>query len=163
MAKELHHPDRDQIDLSAVLEALSEPTRRDIVLRLLSDGELPCQASGDFAPKTNLSYHFARLREAGITRTRVLGPYRMISVRVDDLNARFPGLLDAIVTAARAAARSSTRPRRARAPTRNVCRPLPRRPKQLADGTRRLQPAPGRAMISPAAQWFPSYCRAALA
>ena len=106
MAKELHHPDRDQIDLSAVLEALSEPTRRDIVLRLLNDGESPCQASGDFAPKTNLSYHFARLREAGITRTRVLGPYRMISVRVDDLNARFPGLLDAIVAAARAAAQS---------------------------------------------------------
>ncbi len=106
MAKELHHPDRDQIDLSAVLEALSEPTRRDIVRRLLNDGESPCQASSDFAPKTNLSYHLARLREAGITRTRVLGPYRMISVRVDDLNARFPGLLVAIVAAARAAARS---------------------------------------------------------
>jgi DNA-binding transcriptional ArsR family regulator len=106
MAKELHHPERDQIDLSAVLEALSEPTRRDIVLRLLREGESPCQASYDFAPKTNLSYHFARLREAGITRTRVTGPYRMISVRVDDLNARFPGLLDAVVAAVEATARS---------------------------------------------------------
>jgi DNA-binding transcriptional ArsR family regulator len=88
-----------------VLEALSEPTRRDIVLGLLNDGESPCHASCDFAPKTNLSHYFARLREAGITRTRVLGPYRMISVRVDDLNARFPGLLDAIVAAARATAK----------------------------------------------------------
>jgi DNA-binding transcriptional ArsR family regulator len=102
MAKELHHPDRDQIDLSAVLEALSEPTRRDIVLRLLSEGESSCQAFEGFAPKTNLSYHYARLREAGVTRTRIVGPYRMISVRVDDLAARFPGLLDAIVAAARA-------------------------------------------------------------
>jgi DNA-binding transcriptional ArsR family regulator len=103
MAKELHHPDRDQIDLSAVLEALSEPTRRDIVLHLLSDGEAPCGAFDGFAPKTNLSYHLARLREAGVTRTRVVGPYRLISVRVDDLAARFPGLLDAIADAARSA------------------------------------------------------------
>lgn len=102
MAKELHHPKRDQIDLSAVLEALSEPTRRDVVLRLLEAGEAPCQAFDGFAPKTNMSYHYARLREAGVTRTRIVGPYRMISVRVDDLAARFPGLLDAIVAAARA-------------------------------------------------------------
>lgn len=102
MAKELLHPGRDQIELSAVLEALSEPTRRDIVLRLLDEGELPCQSAADFAPKTNLSYHYARLREAGVTRARIVGPYRLISVRVEDLNMRFPGLLDAIVGAARA-------------------------------------------------------------
>jgi DNA-binding transcriptional ArsR family regulator len=104
MARELHHPDRDQIDLSAVLEALSEPVRRDIVLRLLVEGEAPCQIFDSFAPKTNLSYHYARLREAGVTRTRISGPYRMISVRTEDLAARFPGLLEAIVAAARAGA-----------------------------------------------------------
>ena len=104
MAKELHHPDRDQIDLSAVLEALSEPTRREIVMRLIEQGEAPCQAFEGYAPKTNLSYHYARLREAGVTRTRLAGPYRMISVRVDDLAARFPGLLDSIVQATRAKA-----------------------------------------------------------
>ena len=104
MAKELHHPERDQIELSAVLEALSEPTRREIVLRLLEEGEAPCQAFDSTAPKSNLSYHYARLREAGITRTRPVGPYRMISVRIDDLAARFPGLLDAIVLASRAKA-----------------------------------------------------------
>jgi DNA-binding transcriptional ArsR family regulator len=102
MAKEIHHPDRDQIDLSAVLEALSEPTRREIVIRLLEQGEAPCQAFDGYAPKTNLSYHYARLREAGVTRTRLAGPYRMISVRVDDLAARFPGLLDSVVKASRA-------------------------------------------------------------
>ena len=101
MARELRHPDRDQIDLSAVLEALSEPIRRDMVLRLLADGEAPCQALGDFGSKTNLSYHYARLREAGVTNTRIVGPYRMISVRTEDLAVRFPGLLDAIVAAAR--------------------------------------------------------------
>src|SRR5579863_4439923 len=109
MPKELHHPDRDQIDLSAVLEALSEPIRRDIVLRLLTEGEAPCQIFDNYAPKTNLSYHYARLREAGVTRTRIAGPYRMISVRVDDLAQRFPGLLDAIVAANRAAKPESER------------------------------------------------------
>jgi DNA-binding transcriptional ArsR family regulator len=104
MSKEIRHPDREQIDLSAVLEALSEPTRREIVLRLLEQGEAACQAFDGFAPKTNLSYHYARLREAGVTHTRIVGPYRMISVRVDDLAARFPGLLDSIVKASRAKA-----------------------------------------------------------
>jgi len=102
MARELHHPERDQIELSAVLEALSEPTRREIVLRLLEEGEAPCHAFDATAPKSNLSYHYARLREAGVTRTRLVGPYRMISVRVDDLAQRFPGLLAAIVAASRA-------------------------------------------------------------
>ena len=101
MARELYHPDRDSIDLSALLEALSEPIRRDIVLQLLARGEQPCQAFDDYAPKTNISYHLARLREAGVTRTRIDGPYRRISVRLEDLAARFPGLLDAIAAAAR--------------------------------------------------------------
>ena len=108
MARELHHPERDQIELSAVLEALSEPTRREIVLRLIEQGEAPCQAFDATAPKSNLSYHYARLREAGVTRTRLVGPYRMISVRVDDLAQRFPGLLDAIIAAARASAPAET-------------------------------------------------------
>ena len=91
------------------------PTRRDVVLRLLDEGESPCQALGDGAPKTNLSYHYARLREAGVTRTRLVGPYRMISVRVDDLDARFPGLLDAVVGAARAARTAAQAPQEAAA------------------------------------------------
>jgi DNA-binding transcriptional ArsR family regulator len=109
MPKEPHHPDRAQIDLSAVLEALSEPTRRDIVLRLADEGEAACMAFDECGPKTNLSYHFARLREAGVTRVRLDGPYRMISLRRDDLAARFPGLLDSILAAARAAADSPAR------------------------------------------------------
>jgi DNA-binding transcriptional ArsR family regulator len=101
MARELRHPDRDQIDLSAVLEALSEPIRREIVLQLASEGEAACMAFDDCAPKSNLSYHFARLREAGITRARIDGPYRKISLRTEDLAARFPGLLETIIAAAR--------------------------------------------------------------
>ncbi len=39
------------------------------------------------------------LREAGVTRTRVDGTQRYIALRRDDLEARFPGLLDSILAA----------------------------------------------------------------
>ncbi|MDR6291080.1 MULTISPECIES: ArsR/SmtB family transcription factor [Inquilinus] len=95
-----YHPDRDQMDLVTILAALSDPTRLAIVLQLSEMGEEAC-SSIDHAPKTSLSYHYAKLREAGVTRTRIEGTQRFISLRRDDLEARFPGLLDSVVTNAR--------------------------------------------------------------
>ncbi len=104
MAKPLYHPTLEQISLPGVLDALSDPVRLDIVLKLDGGGEAACSALGDFGSKTNLSYHLARLREAGVTRTRAEGSFRIISVRRGDLDARFPGLLDTILASARSAA-----------------------------------------------------------
>ena len=98
----LYHPERDQIDLTAVLDALSDPTRLGIVAMLAECEELRCGAFGALeASKTNLTYHFAKLREAGVTRARIDGNFRYISLRRDDLEARFPGLLPSIIEAAR--------------------------------------------------------------
>jgi DNA-binding transcriptional ArsR family regulator len=98
------HPERDEIELARVMEALSDPTRLAIVafLASLADGavEAQCGAFTCFGSKSNLTYHLARLREAGVTRTRVAGTARLISLRADDLGARFPGLLDSVVAAA---------------------------------------------------------------
>ena len=102
MAKPLYHPERDQIALSAVLDALSDPIRLGIVLDLIDGAERNASWFLDRASKTNLTYHLGRLREAGVTRTRIAGAMRMISLRRDDLDARFPGLLDAVVAGARA-------------------------------------------------------------
>jgi len=102
MAKPLYHPKREQIELSAVLDALSDPLRRDIVLELSDGSERNASWFCDRASKTNLTYHIGRLREAGVTRTRIDGAQRMLSVRRDDLDARFPGLLNAVVSGARA-------------------------------------------------------------
>jgi DNA-binding transcriptional ArsR family regulator len=99
MAKELLHPGIDQIDLSAVLDALSDPTRREIVAYLSEVGEDSCGSMNLLSSKTNLTYHLARLREAGVTRTRIDGARRLISVRADDIEQRFPGLLRAILAA----------------------------------------------------------------
>ena len=54
---------------------------------------------GDPAQKTKLSYHLRILREAGVTQTRAEGTTRLVSLRRDDLNARFPGLLDLVLKA----------------------------------------------------------------
>ena len=47
-------------------------------------------------PVSTCSYHLRLLREAGVTRTRAAGTERWMSVRQEDLDARFPGLLDAL-------------------------------------------------------------------
>ena len=39
--------------------------------------------------KATLSHHFRVLREAGLVRTRLDGRKRLLSLRIDDLDARF--------------------------------------------------------------------------
>jgi DNA-binding transcriptional ArsR family regulator len=100
----LPHPAREQIELSSVLEALSDPTRLAIVLDLADledEWEAQCGTFTHLGSKTNLTYHFAKLRAAGVTHARVEGTARFISLRRDDLEARFPGLLDTVIKAGR--------------------------------------------------------------
>ncbi|TPK40294.1 helix-turn-helix transcriptional regulator [Mesorhizobium sp. B2-5-4] len=98
----LPHPNADQISLPIVLGVLGDPTRLAIVRYLASKEGVPlnCSRFLDLASKTNLSYHLAKLREAGVTRTEVVGTNRMITLRRADLDARFPGLLDSVIAAA---------------------------------------------------------------
>lgn len=98
------HPAPEQIELPMLLDCLSDPTRLVVVYRLAELGpgesELQCGNFNAIGAKSNLTYHFARLREAGLIRTRVEGTGRYISLRRDDLEARFPGLLESILKAA---------------------------------------------------------------
>jgi DNA-binding transcriptional ArsR family regulator len=101
----LPHPTREQIELAAVLEALSDSTRLGIVIGLAdqeTEWEARCGEFTHLGSKTNLTYHFAKLRAAGVTHARVEGTSRFISLRREDLDARFPGLLDTVIKAARA-------------------------------------------------------------
>jgi len=107
MSRTPHHPTRDQIELPMLLDCLSDPIRLAIVYNLdRTEGELRCGDFNAFSGKSNLAYHFARLREAGLVRTRVVGTARYMSLRRADLDARFPGLLDAVIASA---ARDATR------------------------------------------------------
>lgn len=96
----LYHPNRQDITLPQVLYALSDPIRLGIVRGLATTKEEGnCGAFCKDMPKSTLSHHFKVLREAGVTRTRTEGTYNFMSLRREDLDARFPGLLDAIIQA----------------------------------------------------------------
>jgi DNA-binding transcriptional ArsR family regulator len=92
------YPDRDELDLSAVLHALSDPQRRGIVAELAAD-EMPRPCSS-FAPaisKSTRTHHFRVLREAGLIEQWKEGTSKMSRLRRDDVDARFPGLLDSVL------------------------------------------------------------------
>jgi DNA-binding transcriptional ArsR family regulator len=97
---DLHQPDIDQLDLTTVLQALGDPVRLKIVRALEARGEQVCGSMELGISKSTRSHHFKTLREAGITHTRVEGTHRHVSLRREDLEARFPGLLDAVLQTA---------------------------------------------------------------
>ncbi|MFE5242368.1 MULTISPECIES: ArsR/SmtB family transcription factor [unclassified Streptomyces] len=95
----LAEPAVADLRLEVVLGALSDPLRLTIVQKLLLESESFDHTCGWFGfdrPKSSLTHHFKALREAGVTRQRQYGLERRSHVRVDDLNARFPGLLDLV-------------------------------------------------------------------
>jgi DNA-binding transcriptional ArsR family regulator len=47
--------------------------------------------------KSTLTHHLKVLREAGLTRTRSEGVQRLVSLRQDDIEGRFPGLLECVL------------------------------------------------------------------
>jgi DNA-binding transcriptional ArsR family regulator len=98
---EIPHPTRDELDLAAVLHALSDPVRLRIVAGLAEDEERTCGSFDVAVSKSTCTHHFRVLREAGLIRQRQQGTMRLNSLRREDLEARFPGLLGTILQAAR--------------------------------------------------------------
>ena len=97
------HPSKDDITLEGILAALADPMRLRILQSLLKEEGCMscCQAAptADMA-KSTLSHHFRILREAGLIRTAKRGVENRNSLRLDDVNERFPGLVKAIVQCA---------------------------------------------------------------
>ncbi len=91
------HPESEAIELAAVLHALSDPMRLRIVAALAAGDERSCKSIALPVVKSTCTHHFRVLREAGVIRQRVEGTTRLNSLRRDDLDRRFPGLLDAIL------------------------------------------------------------------
>ncbi|MDT0545043.1 MULTISPECIES: ArsR family transcriptional regulator [Streptomyces] len=92
----LPEPAREELRLEVVMAALSDPLRMGVVRTLLLESEAfdhPCGWFGIDRPKSSLTHHFRALRDAGLIRQRQYGLERRSHVRVDDLEARFPGLL----------------------------------------------------------------------
>ena len=101
MNDEVTHPPVEDLSLPKVLAALADPARLALVRTLARVGESACgqiqHEAGLEMSKSTMSHHSRILRGAGITYARVQGARRLMDLRRDDLNARFPGLLDAIL------------------------------------------------------------------
>ncbi|MBU3862628.1 ArsR family transcriptional regulator [Streptomyces sp. 4503] len=96
----LPHPAMEAVRLDTVLAALADPLRRRIVRQLSEGGE--AQACGAFdlpVTKSTSTHHFRVLREAGVIAQYYRGNKILSQMRADDLEARFPGLLQAILAA----------------------------------------------------------------
>ena len=86
-----------RVSLPQVMQALSDPCRLAIVRALLEKGELACNEVPLKIAKATRSHHFTILREAGLLKTRTAGTKCLSSIRKDEVEARFPGLLDLVV------------------------------------------------------------------
>jgi DNA-binding transcriptional ArsR family regulator len=97
---EPEYPKRDDIELVEVLQALADPVRLQIVRTLdAGDGAIACHEMGLPVTKSTGSHHLKVLREAGVVNAQPEGTRRYYTLRRADLEARFPGLLDSVLTA----------------------------------------------------------------
>jgi DNA-binding transcriptional ArsR family regulator len=94
------HPDLEQLHLTDVLHALSDPVRLEIVRLLGVHEELSCGRLEVSVAKSTLTHHLRVLRNAGLTYTRTEGVQRLVSLRRHEVEARFPGLLECVLTQA---------------------------------------------------------------
>ncbi len=100
----LHHPPPAKIKLAGVLHALANPVRLAFVRVLLVEtGGINCVTTMTKAklsmPKSTCSLHFRILRKAGVVFSERRGVELINSLRRDDLETRFPGLLAAVLAA----------------------------------------------------------------
>jgi DNA-binding transcriptional ArsR family regulator len=97
------HPNLNDVPLASVLHALSDPTRLEIVRRLSvnrdgTDEGLACScAVPEGLPRATMSSHFNILRSAGLIECRKDGAKVISRLRRDEVDTRFPGLLDAVL------------------------------------------------------------------
>ena len=102
MTTALAHPERDEIRIATVLQALADPVRLRIVRALAEHEEgISCGVLPLGVTASTLTHHVRTLREAGVVRVRPQGTSRISTLRRDDLDALFPGLLDGVLAARR--------------------------------------------------------------
>ena len=111
-------PAAADFQLPRILAALADPHRLAAVRYVARNGESWCaqvmEEAGLAMTKSTFSHHLRILREAGVLTKRIQGTRGYTRLRKDDLDRRFPGLMDSIIDAdaSRAADVSSLLPAR---------------------------------------------------
>ncbi|WP_432173462.1 ArsR/SmtB family transcription factor [Streptomyces sp. Tue6028] len=99
-ARTVDHPGLTQVTLQQALEALADPVRRTVVSQLARKGEdMSCGTFETPVSTSTLTHHFNVLREAGVIRQYYVGTTKMNTLRADEMEERFPGLLAAVIAA----------------------------------------------------------------
>jgi DNA-binding transcriptional ArsR family regulator len=99
VARTLHHPSADTLELTGVLHALADPVRLEIVRALATRGECRCGAIELPVTKSTRTHHFRVLRESGVIEQHPDGTALVNRLRRGELDDRFPGLLDSVLSA----------------------------------------------------------------
>jgi DNA-binding transcriptional ArsR family regulator len=96
----LQQPTREEMRVEQVLHALGDPVRLMIVQALAAAPEgVACGVIPLPVTKSTRTHHLRTLREAGVISMRTEGTRRMSTLRRDDLDALYPGLLDGVLAA----------------------------------------------------------------
>lgn len=96
--RQIKHPAMEQVELTDIMYALSDPTRLEIVARLAKAGrKMTCGEFDLNRPKSSMSHHFKILRSAGLVETLIEGTEHMNALRVAEIEQKFPGVLQSIL------------------------------------------------------------------
>lgn len=98
--RQIKHPTIDQVELIEILYALADPTRLEIVVLLAKAGrKLTCGELDLNRPKSSMSHHFKILRSAGLVETLIDGTEHMNSLRLEEIEQKYPGVLKSVLKA----------------------------------------------------------------
>jgi DNA-binding transcriptional ArsR family regulator len=97
MARAFSHPAAKELTIDGVLYALSDPIRRGIVSKLMGCEGMSCTKACDEISPSTISFHHKILRESGLIRSEKVGVEVINTLRTEELDKRFPGLLDSIL------------------------------------------------------------------
>jgi DNA-binding transcriptional ArsR family regulator len=95
--RKLQHPEIKDIPITDILHALSDPVRLEIVRLAAQHDALPCSDFFQEIPKSTLSHHWRVLRQAGLIFQRTEGTKKLNSLRKEEIDRVYPGLLDAVL------------------------------------------------------------------
>lgn len=98
MARQFNHPSLKELTIDGILYAMSDPIRRAIIAKLNSCESMSCakSCSTELSPST-ISFHHKILRENGLIRSEKIGVEVINTFRKDEIDKKFPGLLDSIL------------------------------------------------------------------
>jgi DNA-binding transcriptional ArsR family regulator len=99
-------PDLATVDIATLLHALSDPVRLSIVRQLDEAGAngLTCGQLDLPVGKSTCSHHLKVLLHAGVTAEREAGVRKFVTLRRDELDNRFPGVVGSVLGAVDATA-----------------------------------------------------------